>query len=66
LLIFLSSFPPIVCFHHCIVSSKIFRAVSLPLCYFPGKNPLPSIEEIIISLYTRFRKYIAMNMTLQW
>ena len=41
----------IACFHHCIVSfknQKIFRAVSLPPCYFPGKNPLPSIEEIMI------------------
>ena len=44
-----------------ITASCLSRSSALPLCYFPGKNPLPSIEEIIISLYTRFRKYIVYD-----
>ena len=60
-------FIPLLVFITASCLSKIKRS-SAPfpcLCYFPGKNPLPSIEEIK-SLYTRFRKYIAMNTTLQW
>src|SRR6266478_6511956 len=51
-------FIPLLVFITASCLSKIKRS-SAPfpcLCYFPGKNPLPSIEEIIISLYTRFRK----------